>query len=565
MKTAKRVAIYARYSTEMQSKMSIRDQLEMCQRFALNAGWTVVEEYSDEQQSSASNKRPDYQRMLADLGSGKFDVILAEAMDRISRDQEDCAHLLKRAKHADIVIHTLSEGELDTVRMTFIGLVGALSLEHLKLKTHRGLSGRVWDGLSAGGRSYGYRAARTEHGKPGALDIVEDEAIVVRRIFKEYADGKSPLQIAAGLNKDGVPSPAMNSKRKTSGHWKQNTINGNRARGTGILNNELYAGRRVWNRLRYSLEPVSRKRVSKLRPESEWEIHDVPTLRILEESLWAAAKSRQESLVRRKGLNTGPRDRNGLSASQALRRRKYLLSGLLECGICGGKLTIAGSGPKKRYYCANSKEKGPAVCIGMPGLLQHRIEEAVLSGLRSDLMQDAAYEQFRRHFESRMAAAAAEGEESLKVRDKLIREKRKEVDNLQQAILRGPYSASVITLYNETEIELSKMETERKAAVPPAIELPIDLPALYRAHIDNLVQTLSGEAIAGRASDEIHKLIDRIIVCHDSKHGHTVEILGELASMLGAADSNNAASYEAAACSLKLVAGAGFEPATFRL
>lgn len=154
-----------------------------------------------------------------------------------------------------------------------------------KLKTHRGLSGRVWDGLSAGGRSYGYRAARTEDGKPCALDIIEDEATIIRRIFQEYADGKSPLQIAAGLNQDSVPSPSVQSKRTTSGHWKQNTINGNRARGTGILNNELYAGRRVWNKLRYSLDPVSRKRVSKIRPESEWEIHDVPARRIVDESL----------------------------------------------------------------------------------------------------------------------------------------------------------------------------------------------------------------------------------------------------------------------------------------
>ncbi len=180
----------------------------------------------------------------------------------------------------------------------------------------------------------------------------------------------------------------------------------------------------------------------------------------------------------------------------------------------------------------------------------------MLSGLRSDLMQDAAYERFRRHFEAHMAAAAAEGEESLKIRDKLIREKTMAVDNLRQAILRGPYSASLITLYNERELELSEMETERKTAVPPAVELPVDLPALYRGHIDNLVQTLSGEAVAGRAGDEMHKLIDRIIVRHDAKHGHTVEILGELASMLGAADSKSVASFAAAACSLKLVAGA---------
>ena len=62
-----------------------------------------------------------------------------------------------------------------------------------------------------------------------------------------------------------------------------------------------------------------------------------------------------------------------------------------------------------------------------------------------------------------------------------------------------------------------------------------------------------------------HRLVDRVVVRHEAKVGHTVEIFGELVSMLSAADSKNAASWKAAACSLKLVAGAGFEPATFRL
>ncbi len=175
----------------MQSPMSIADQVRLCQRFAREQGWEVVREYSDLQETSASNLRPDYQKMLADLHNGDFDILLAESMDRVARDQEDSAHLYKHTEHLDVAIHTLGEGEMDAMKITFTGLMGALFLAELKRKTRRGLIGVVQDGRSAGGRSYGYRPALTSDGKPGALEIIEDEAIIIRRIFREYAAGRS--------------------------------------------------------------------------------------------------------------------------------------------------------------------------------------------------------------------------------------------------------------------------------------------------------------------------------------------------------------------------------------
>jgi hypothetical protein len=72
------------------------------------------------------------------------------------------------------------------------------------------------------------------------------------------------------------------------------TIYGNGKRGTGILNNELYIGRLVWNRLRYVKNPDTGKRVSRLNPEAEWMRKEVPELRIVSDDLWTAAKSRQQ-------------------------------------------------------------------------------------------------------------------------------------------------------------------------------------------------------------------------------------------------------------------------------
>ena len=79
--------------------------------------------------------------------------------------------------------------------------------------------------------------------------------------------------------------------------WGPSTIHGNPDRGTGILNNELYIGKLVWNRLRYIKDPETGKRVSRPNPESEWITQDVADLRIIADDLWQAVKARQKSLA----------------------------------------------------------------------------------------------------------------------------------------------------------------------------------------------------------------------------------------------------------------------------
>lgn len=399
--TAPRVAIYARYSTDMQNPKSAEDQVRECHTHAERQGWKVVETFQDRGISGATTQRPGYQALLSTVHANAADIVLVEHIDRLGRDTEHMSAFYKTATHADVEIHQLGKGKLGILDIGIMGTLAALYLEDLAHKTRRGLAGRIEQGKSAGGLSYGYRRPLDERGAPvkGGLVIDEAQAAVVTRIFNEYAGGKSPLQIAAGLNADGIPAPR--GRRDGSGHWKQNTLNGNRERGTGILNNELYRGRRIWNRLRYSKHPETGRRVSKLNPQEAWKIHDTPELRIVDEYLWNAVKGRQASLSKQRG-KTNAIDRNGLSTSQSLRRRKYLLSGLLTCSQCSGKLTVAGSGKTRRYYCANAKEKGASVCSGMPGLKEDLAAKTILSCLRFALMQDTAYQRFRERYVEQM-------------------------------------------------------------------------------------------------------------------------------------------------------------------
>jgi site-specific DNA recombinase len=90
-----KVAIYARYSSDNQRDASIADQVRVCREFAARQGWTVVQEFTDHPISGATLLRSGFQAMMRAVLNGRFDAVLAEALDRFSRDQEDTAGTLQ--------------------------------------------------------------------------------------------------------------------------------------------------------------------------------------------------------------------------------------------------------------------------------------------------------------------------------------------------------------------------------------------------------------------------------------------------------------------------------------
>ncbi|TYP62678.1 DNA invertase Pin-like site-specific DNA recombinase [Stutzerimonas stutzeri] len=224
--------------------------------------WWVVEEVRDKAISGASHLRQGFQRLHKAVRDGICDVIVAEALDRLSQDQEHMVGLYKRPAYHRVRIVTRSEGEIDKMRISFGGLMLPQFIKQLAEKTRRGLEGRVMAGKLGAGNSYGYRV-RSGFDACGTVitgerDIDDGEATVVRRIFTDYDSGLSAQSIAAALNAKGVAPPR--SGGNGSGSWGSSTIQGNWRRGTGILNNELYVGARVWNRQSFVKDPDTGKR-----------------------------------------------------------------------------------------------------------------------------------------------------------------------------------------------------------------------------------------------------------------------------------------------------------------
>jgi site-specific DNA recombinase len=281
-----RAVIYARYSSDLQRDASIEDQVRVCRRRIDAEGWSLQRVYSDHGASGASHLRAGYQSLLQGARERRFDVVVAESLDRLSRDQEHVAGLFKQLSYHDVVLLTIGEGEISELHVGLKGAMSALYLKDLAQKTRRGLEGRIRQGRSAGGLSYGYRIVRAigPDGAPttGEREVDAREAEVIHGVFAAFASGKSPRAIAQDLNKRDVPGPRGVS-----------TIYGNWRRGTGILNNELYVGRLVWNRQRFVKDPEMDRRQARPNPEGEWVVEEVPALCIVSDELWSSVKDRQ--------------------------------------------------------------------------------------------------------------------------------------------------------------------------------------------------------------------------------------------------------------------------------
>ena len=102
--------------SQNQRDASIADQFRVCREFALRHGWRIEREYSDHAISGATLMRPGFQAFMAAALRKEFDIVLAEALDRFSRDQEDTAGLFKRLTFAGVNIVTLAASACDSLR-----------------------------------------------------------------------------------------------------------------------------------------------------------------------------------------------------------------------------------------------------------------------------------------------------------------------------------------------------------------------------------------------------------------------------------------------------------------
>jgi len=380
----KRVAVYARFSSDAQNEKSADDQIARCLEKVSSLGGKVPEEnrLKDEAISGASTKRPGFERLMSMVRERRLDVIVVEDMDRMSRDLSDSAFIMKELSFYDVELLTVSDGmssRSPSAKTHFLlkGFMSEQFLDNLRDKTLRGQLACFKAGFATGAVPYGYRTSPKldAYGKTIAhiIAINDEQAAIVRRIFAEHLAGRSLALITIGLNTDRVPAP-RSMKRKGAPEWGDSTVR-------AILHNEVYSGIWRFGLKQWVKEPGTNRRVPKDRDASE-----IPPeqnrqhLRIIDDETWHAVQARLKAISQHY-------TKNGIKKGGSIpgKNTSYLLSGMLVCE-CGALMFINGGNNYRRYRCTANARRGTCpnrVTVAEP-IARRRIVEAVNKALLNE-------------------------------------------------------------------------------------------------------------------------------------------------------------------------------------
>jgi site-specific DNA recombinase len=255
-------------------------------------------------------------------------------------------------------------------------LAASFERRRARQRTYDALRRRAEAGAVTGGRVFGYRNERSAGGYVQRV-VVEHQAEIIRRIFREYASGLGFKLIASALNRDSVPGP-----RGTIGGWRVSGIR-------EMLRRELYHGVIVWGQTR----KVTRRgtKGQEDRPESEWHRIEAPALRIIDEPLWQQVQSRLTA--RSQMLTRGTRGRLLSRPSYVDGASPYLLTGFVRCRPCGGAIgsiprAHGPAGHRRRvdfYGCFANHRGGHAACSNNLHERQAILDRVVLDAIAEKL------------------------------------------------------------------------------------------------------------------------------------------------------------------------------------
>jgi site-specific DNA recombinase len=246
----------------------------------------------------------------------------------------------------------------------------------------------------------------------------------------------------------------------------------------------------------------------------------VEHLRIVDEELWEAVKRRQAEVSR------PLTDPNTTTPLNDLHRPRFLLSGLLTCGVCGGGYTITA---KDRYGCARRSRQG--TCSNSRGIKRQELERHVLDGLSSTLVTPDLAAEFISEYQTEWNRLQRERRAIASQRDRKLADVKRKLAGIFAAIERGIITPS--TKERLEMLEAEKAELERTPIDAPLPAIHPNLARLYRDKVARLEEELADPEIAAEAKSVLRSLIKTIKVTPGPKRGEVaLELHGELAAIL---------------------------------
>lgn len=339
--TFKKVAAYARVSSDKDTaEHSLAQQISYYNEYiSTYPGWEFAGVYADEGISGTKSERPEFQRMMKDCRAGKIDLIITKSVTRLARNTVTLLDTIRELKSLGIEVFFENENiwMMSETGELMISLFAMYAEEEARTASEN----KRWQikrdferGRPTYVRLYGYKWV------DGHLEIIPEEADVIRRIFREYLAGKGTTAIANGLNRDHVPS--LNSRWGYTGIWN-------------ILRNEKYTG----NLLLQKWHTPDFRTKKKYKNSGKWQQYHVTGSHeaIIDKETFAAVQAEIEK-------------RQMISPGTNTRTEKTLFAGILTCGICKGNYKYKNHWVKSSkthiptYFCIISYNYGSEFCPG---------------------------------------------------------------------------------------------------------------------------------------------------------------------------------------------------------
>jgi site-specific DNA recombinase len=220
----KRCGLYTRVSTDDQVRVkdgSLDTQLDLLERHvqlkaeSTDEPWRVAIRYREEGKSGSNTNRPQFQRLLEDVKTGRIDVVLCTKFDRISRSVRDFLDFQETLKESGVAFVSMGE-QWDTTTpmgefalLLFLG-VAQLERKQISARTREKAEWRAQKGLKNGGQILGYDV---DPERPGVPLVNAQERDLVLHIYRTYLETCSYRQTAEAINQRGYRTKAYVSRR----------------------------------------------------------------------------------------------------------------------------------------------------------------------------------------------------------------------------------------------------------------------------------------------------------------------------------------------------------------
>ena len=356
LKKKKRVAAYARVSSGKDAMlMSLSAQVsyysELIQR---NSEWEYAGVYADEAMTGTKEDRTNFQKLLKACRNGEIDIILTKSISRFARNTVTLLEAVRELKKygVDVYferenIHSLSgDGELMlTILASFAQEESLSASENQKWRIKKNFeSGMPWCG-----RMLGYRI------KDGQYYIIEDEAEVVRRIYRDYLAGAGPNLIAIQLTEDGIPT-------RNGGIWQPQTV-------ARILRNYTYTGNLLLQKT-FRENHITKKTIRNTGQKTQYLLEEAHEAIIPLETFEAVQAEIERRIDSRR--NTPPA------------KPTFLYTGIIQCAKCGKNYRRKTTAGRVSWICATFNSRGKKYCASK------QIPESTLDALVAEMVKNPA-------------------------------------------------------------------------------------------------------------------------------------------------------------------------------